>query len=98
MHTHESWGRVVRRVDIHRSLIKSFRAIFYDESIYPAPHSYDPERYLKDGKLDDSIRDPEENVFGLGRRWGFCGRCPWSPYLQPNFIPLTGNPRYRIPP
>ena len=42
--------------------------MFRDESVYPAPHMYDPERYLKDGKLDRSVRDPEERIFGSGRR------------------------------
>ena len=46
------------------------RAMFYDESIYPAPHQYDPERYLKDGKLDPSVKDPEDRVFGSSRRYG----------------------------
>ena len=42
--------------------------MFRDETIYPAPETFDPERYLKDGKLDPSVRDPEERVFGAGRR------------------------------
>ena len=45
------------------------RAIFRNESIYPEPETYNPERYLRDGKLDSSVKDPEEMVFGFGRRW-----------------------------
>jgi len=45
------------------------RAIFYDETVYPAPHRYDPERFSKDGKLDRSVKDPEDRVFGTGRRY-----------------------------
>jgi len=45
------------------------RAISYDETIYPAPHTFDPERFLKDGKLYRSVNDPEERFFGTGRRW-----------------------------
>jgi len=45
------------------------RAICYDEKVYPSPHTYDPERFLKDGKLDRSVKDPEERIFGTGRRY-----------------------------
>jgi len=43
-------------------------AVFYDEAVYPAPSTYDPERFLKDGKLDRSVSDPEDRIFGSGRR------------------------------
>lgn len=42
--------------------------MFRDESIYAQPGIFDPERFLKDGKLDPFIRDPEERIFGAGRR------------------------------
>ena len=45
------------------------RAVFYDESVYPSPSTYDPERFLKDGKLDGSVIDPEDRIFGSGRRY-----------------------------
>ena len=45
------------------------RAICYDEAIYPAPQTYDPERFLKDGMLDSSVKDPEDRIFGSGRRY-----------------------------
>lgn len=45
------------------------RAVCYDETVYPTPHVYDPERFLKDGKLDPSVKDPEDRVFGTGRRY-----------------------------
>ena len=65
-----------RRDGIHESSIAnqslSCRKIFRDESIYPVPQKFDPERFLKDGKLDPSIRNPEERIFGAGRRWGLC--------------------------
>jgi hypothetical protein len=47
---------------------KECRAISRDESTYSNPHTYNPERYLIDGKLDPSAKDPEELIFGLGRR------------------------------
>ena len=45
--------------------------MFYDESTYPLPYTYDPERYLKDGKLDPTVKDPEDRIFGSGRRCEF---------------------------
>jgi len=50
-------------------LLTTCRALCYDETVYPAPHTYDPERFLKDGKLDRSVKDPEDRVFGTGRRY-----------------------------
>ena len=46
--------------------------MFHDEAIYPKPRTFDPERFLKDGELDRSVKDPEERVFGVGRRCGYC--------------------------
>jgi len=52
------------------------RAVCYDETVYPEPHKYDPERFLKDGKLDRSVKDPEDRIFGTGRRYD---PVPFSP-------------------
>lgn len=48
-------------------LIAYFRAILNDERLYPDPHEFKPERFLKDGKLDPSVTDPDA-AFGFGRR------------------------------
>ena len=40
-----------------------------DERVYPEPHEFKPERFLKNGKLDPSVRDPMGIAFGFGRRW-----------------------------
>jgi hypothetical protein len=41
----------------------------HDPEIYENPEDYVPDRFLKDGKLDSSIRDPlSTGVFGYGRR------------------------------
>ena len=61
---------------------KRCRAIFYDESIYPIPYTYDPERYLKDGRLDPSVKDPGELVFGSSRRCEFRTVVPSSLVVQ----------------
>jgi cytochrome P450 len=39
-----------------------------DERDYPEPHIFKPERFLKNGKLDGSARDPLDIAFGFGRR------------------------------
>ncbi|KAJ7113938.1 cytochrome P450 [Mycena epipterygia] len=43
-------------------------AILHDEDMYPDPHSFKPERFLLEGKLNRAVRDPETAAFGFGRR------------------------------
>lgn len=50
------------------TVMENVWAIFHDPSVYPEPHIFNPERFLKDGKLDRSVRDPEDRVFGSSRR------------------------------
>jgi len=46
-----------------------FRAMLHDEDVYPDPFTFKPERFLtKDGKIDETIRDPRHACFGFGRR------------------------------
>ena len=44
------------------------RAMLNDEQVYPEPHKFKPERFLKNGELDSSVRDPMDIAFGFGRR------------------------------
>lgn len=44
------------------------RAILHDEKVYPDPFTFNPERFIKDGKLDHTVQDPELAAFGYGRR------------------------------
>jgi len=43
-------------------------AMLNDKRDYPEPHIFKPERFLKNGKLDSSVRDPMDIAFGFGRR------------------------------
>ncbi|KAI0666827.1 cytochrome P450 [Trametes maxima] len=43
-------------------------AMSRDESQYPDPERFSPERFLKDGKIDPNVRDPAAFIFGFGRR------------------------------
>ena len=40
----------------------------HDPNVFDDPQEFHPERYLKDGKLNPDVRDPECAAFGFGRR------------------------------
>ena len=37
--------------------------------MYPDPETFNPDRFLKDGKINPDVRDPNTFVFGYGRRY-----------------------------
>ncbi|KAI0673216.1 cytochrome P450 [Trametes maxima] len=43
-------------------------AILHDDSRYPGPSAFNPDRFLKDGIPDPNVFDPAEVAFGFGRR------------------------------
>ncbi|TFK92563.1 O-methylsterigmatocystin oxidoreductase [Polyporus arcularius HHB13444] len=43
-------------------------ACMHDPQVYEDPDVYRPERFLKDGLLDPTVRDPFNYAFGYGRR------------------------------
>ncbi|KAF8884004.1 cytochrome P450 [Infundibulicybe gibba] len=43
-------------------------AMLHDETIYPDPFSFRPERFMKDGNINPEVRDPAHATFGFGRR------------------------------
>jgi len=42
--------------------------ILHDPTVFENPEHYMPERYLKDGKINDEVREPSIATFGYGRR------------------------------
>ena len=40
----------------------------HDPLVYENPEEFKPERFIKDGKIDDSIPDSRLWEFGFGRR------------------------------
>ncbi|KAF5354017.1 hypothetical protein D9756_007058 [Leucocoprinus leucothites] len=49
-------------------LIGNAWSILHDSEIYKDPLAYNPERFLKDGKIDPKVQDPTVASFGFGRR------------------------------
>jgi len=43
-------------------------AMLHDETVYPEPFEFKPERFMKDGQINPDVRDPDHAVFGFGRR------------------------------
>ena len=42
--------------------------MLHDETTYPEPFEFKPERFMKDGQLNRAVRDPDHAAFGFGRR------------------------------
>jgi len=49
-------------------VISNLWAMLHNKQVYPDPFSFKPERFLKDGKVDPSVPNPIDIVFGYGRR------------------------------
>ncbi|EMD35326.1 hypothetical protein CERSUDRAFT_96445 [Gelatoporia subvermispora B] len=49
-------------------LIRYSRAILHDPSVYPQPYVFNPDRFLKNGKLNRDAPDPNSAAVGFGRR------------------------------
>uniref|UniRef100_A0A0W0F4A8 Cytochrome P450 n=1 Tax=Moniliophthora roreri TaxID=221103 RepID=A0A0W0F4A8_MONRR len=56
------------RVPANSVVISNVWAILHDERLYPDPFEFKPERYLKDGKIDETVQAPLFAAFGFGRR------------------------------
>lgn len=61
--------------DLLPSITLEIRAMFHDEIIYPDSYTFNPERFIKNGKIDLTVRDPDLIAFGFGRRIWFVLAC-----------------------
>ena len=50
-----------------RRFTGDLREILHNEEMYPDPYTFNPERWIKDGKTNSAIRDVT-SAFGFGRR------------------------------
>ncbi|KAL0958545.1 hypothetical protein HGRIS_000685 [Hohenbuehelia grisea] len=55
------------RIPANSTVVGNAWAMLHDERMYPDPFTFNPERWLKDGKINPDIREPT-SVFGFGRR------------------------------
>ncbi|KAI0697650.1 cytochrome P450 [Cerioporus squamosus] len=58
-------------------LLPNIWACMHDPEVYENPEEFRPDRFIKDGRLDLSVRDPVRFVFGFGRRI-----CPGRHFAQ----------------
>ncbi|RDX45834.1 cytochrome P450 [Lentinus brumalis] len=49
-------------------LMPNVWACMHDPEVYPDPEVFRPERFIREGRLDVSPRDPFQYIFGFGRR------------------------------
>ncbi|KAJ7251336.1 cytochrome P450 [Mycena rebaudengoi] len=55
------------RIPAGSIVVPNIWAILYDETAYPDPYKFNPDRFLLNGQLNPAVRDPSL-VFGFGRR------------------------------
>lgn len=55
---------------------------------YPSPEVFNPDRFLKDGKLNPAVRNPLTVAFGFGRRY-VTSRL--KPFLCSLYVHLTAS-------
>ncbi|KAJ8468878.1 hypothetical protein ONZ51_g9347 [Trametes cubensis] len=49
-------------------LVPNVWSVMHNPQIYPNPEQFNPDRFIRDGKLDTSVLDPASKIFGFGRR------------------------------
>jgi len=60
-----------RRIPKGSIIIPNIWGMMRDESLYPSASTFEPSRFMKDGKLAEDVTDPRDMFFGFGRR-----QCP----------------------
>ncbi|EIN05790.1 cytochrome P450 [Punctularia strigosozonata HHB-11173 SS5] len=61
-------------------------SILHDPTVYPDPDAFNPDRFLVDGRLNPSIRDPGCAAFGFGRRI-----CPGRDFLADSLAIIVAS-------
>ncbi|KAJ8090105.1 hypothetical protein PM082_018688 [Marasmius tenuissimus] len=55
------------RIPKDSTVVPNLWAVLHDEKMYPDPYTFNPDRWIKDGKINTEIRDATVG-FGFGRR------------------------------
>ncbi|KAJ8462758.1 hypothetical protein ONZ51_g10697 [Trametes cubensis] len=56
------------RMPTNATILINIWGILHDPELYPNPDAFIPERFLKDGKMNQDVFDPASIAFGAGRR------------------------------
>ncbi|KAH9476853.1 Cytochrome P450 monooxygenase 98 [Psilocybe cubensis] len=56
------------RIPAGSIVIANSWAMLHHEKTYPDPFTFNPDRFMKDGKLNSAVRDPAHACWGFGRR------------------------------
>ncbi|KAI0714200.1 cytochrome P450 [Cerioporus squamosus] len=68
------------------SIVANVWAMARDPILYPDPHNFVPERFIKDGRLELDGRDPAGYTFGFGRR-----ACPGQNFAESSLFILCAS-------
>ncbi|KAI0634017.1 CyP450 monooxygenase [Trametes polyzona] len=63
-----------------------------DPRMYPDPERFNPERFLKDGKINPAVQDPNTFAFGYGRRLRCVNRiCPGRHFAEASLFIMIAS-------
>jgi hypothetical protein len=65
--------------------------MLHNETDFPEPESFNPDRFLKDGKLNPDVRSPESTAFGFGPRYVTLGFLSEAPAEKPELESVLGG-------